>query len=45
MIYWLIGCGLSLMAGVIMSTKLVEKWGRKPMFVSFDTIPTQVPML
>ena len=29
-------------AGIFLSVKLVEKWARKPMFVSFDTVPTQI---
>jgi hypothetical protein len=37
-----IGCSLGLFAGIFMSAKVVEKWNNKPMFVSFDTIPTPI---
>jgi hypothetical protein len=42
MAFWVVGCGLALSAGAFLSVKLVEKWNRKPMFVSFDTVPTPI---
>ena len=40
--FWMVGCGLLVTAGIFLSVKLVEKWASKPMFVSFDTLPTQI---
>ena len=42
MLFWVVGCSLAFFAGIFLSTKVVEKWNNKPMFVSFDTVPTPI---
>ena len=36
------GVGLALLAGIFLSYSVVKKWNQRPMFVSFDTVPTQI---